>query len=124
MSWQNVFKTAKRLGAPVIVTDHSGNEPLIVLPLEIFESLSGQDSQRTSTKQLAYDPEPNILNESIFEPSQDDQYGKNAKKMAEIKEKTGAKPFESGNGPEIGQTPEFSLEERFYFEPVDDENKK
>lgn len=124
MSWQNVFKTAKRLGAPVIVTDHSGNEPLIVLPLEIFESLSGQDSQRVNTRPLAYDPEPNILNESIFEPSLDEQYGKNVKKMAEIKEKSGTKPFEQANGPETPQTPEFSLEERFYFEPVDDETKK
>lgn len=39
MSLQRVLELARRQGAPVIVTDVAGREPLVILPLEAYEQL-------------------------------------------------------------------------------------
>jgi len=46
MSLQNVFESARKMGVPVIVTDPSGREPMVVLPLEQFEAMNGEEKAR------------------------------------------------------------------------------
>jgi hypothetical protein len=121
MSWQKVFKTARRLGAPVIVTDQAGLDPMIILPLDAYESLLGEPSKpkRPSRDRLG---EPD---ESIFEFAQDESLPvMNFKDLPQPSQKD-EKEAEAGS-PESEEAgnPEISLEERFYFEPLDDEIKK
>ncbi|MCC7357660.1 hypothetical protein IT408_04120 [Candidatus Uhrbacteria bacterium] len=48
MSFQRVFESARKLGLPVIVTDPSGHEPFVLLPLDQFEALTGEsESHKT-----------------------------------------------------------------------------
>jgi len=50
MSLQRVLETARRTGTPVIVTDVAGREPLVVLPLEQFEALTGESKHVATEK--------------------------------------------------------------------------
>lgn len=74
MSWQRVLKTAQRLGAPVIVTDQAGNDPLIILPLDVYDDLAGQakdaDRGRKPTRRSV---EPDERVESVFEMPFEDE---------------------------------------------------
>ena len=47
MSLQRVFESARKLGLPVVVTDPSGREPFVLLPLDQFEALTGETARQT-----------------------------------------------------------------------------
>ena len=44
MSLQRVLELARRQGMPVVVTDVAGREPLVILPLDIYEGLIDEGS--------------------------------------------------------------------------------
>ncbi|MFA6099908.1 MAG: hypothetical protein WC750_03450 [Patescibacteria group bacterium] len=121
MSWSQVFKTARRLGAPVIVTDQAGQDPLIILPLETYDGLVGQGSpaQRQPRTRGA---EPD---ESIFEfQSEEVSSTDNSKNLAKESQKVQNEVEIDGQESEVDGSQEISLDERFYFEPLEDEVKK
>ena len=100
MSLQRVFESARKMGVPVIVTDPSGRDPLVVLPLEQFEAMSGeqlptQNRPATVEKKPAIKIATESLNEAKFVPPQ----------------------FEPSVTPNFSEIPP---EERFYLEPMDD----
>jgi hypothetical protein len=39
MSFQRIFEMVRRQGMPLVVTDEAGKEPVVVLPLEVYEAL-------------------------------------------------------------------------------------
>ncbi len=49
MSLQRVIELARRQGMPIVVTDVAGREPMVLLPLEIYEDLLNEPSP-TSAK--------------------------------------------------------------------------
>lgn len=105
MSLQRVFESARKMGVPVIVTDPSGRDPMVVLPLEQFEALNQADE---SPKTRQTQPIP------AAEPIRIAEKPRNIQKMQEMPLRS-EMPFPQGPGPEI------SLEERFYLEPTDDD---
>jgi hypothetical protein len=40
MSFQRILESARRMGAPLIVTDAAGREPMVVMSLQTYERLS------------------------------------------------------------------------------------
>jgi len=40
MSFQRIFDMVRRQGMPMVVTDSAGKEPVVVLPLEVYEALT------------------------------------------------------------------------------------
>ncbi|MDD5437956.1 MAG: hypothetical protein PHC70_02310 [Patescibacteria group bacterium] len=121
MSWPKILKTARRLGAPVIVTDQAGLDPMIILPLEAYEGLIGEDegAKRPSRSKRGE------IDESIFEiPSEEGMPIMNLDEMPQPSQKDEKLEALKGQESEEGENPEISLEERFYFEPLEDEIKK
>ncbi len=121
MSWQKIFKTARRLGAPVIVTDQAGLDPMIVVPLETYEELIGQGggAERPFRSKKAE------IDESIFEiPSEEEILASDLKNFPKSSQKLQNDMEAQASEAEEGENPEISLEERFYFEPLEDEIKK
>ncbi len=43
MSWKRIFKTARKVGAPVIIADEDGKRPQVILSLDIYEALIEDD---------------------------------------------------------------------------------
>lgn len=105
MSLQRVFESARKMGVPVIVTDPSGRDPMVVLPLEQFEALNQTDEM---PKVRPSAPVP------AAEPVRIAEKPRNIQKMQEM-------PLPSEMSFSQGPGPEISLEERFYLEPSDDD---
>ena len=105
MSLQRVFESARKLGVPVIITDPSGRDPMVVIPLEQFEALADEGTRPT------LEPEKNSTN--IREPILQEI----PIKQVEDKVALRTKQQESASS----FTDEISLDERFYLEPVDGE---
>ncbi len=103
MSLQRVIETARKTGLPVIVTDVAGREPMVILPLEQFESLADGVDKPMSQPEARVIPFSAPLAESEAPPRKD-QAAIHIEKIAE--------PSEDDE--------EISLEERFYLEPVED----
>lgn len=93
---QHVFESARKLGLPIIVTDPSGRDPMVVLPLDQFEAMAEGTpvDRRASLK-----PAP-ILGGM-----------------------TSPMPVLEDLPPSVQENAEITLDERFYLEPVDDESK-
>jgi hypothetical protein len=92
---QHVFESARRLGLPVIVTDPSGRDPMVVLPLDQFEAMAdgGAVPERKGPQKG-----PLPFTETIA-PA----------------------PRMEGISPTSVESAEMSLDERFYLEPVEDQ---
>lgn len=125
MSWQHVFKTARRLGTPVIVTDQAGDDPLIILPLDAYDELVGQAGvEKPVSKPNRRSVEPDERVESVFEiPIEEEPPVLRSKNLAETRQKESTEPVEETDGKEE-EDQGISLDERFYFEPLEDEVKK
>jgi hypothetical protein len=132
MSWQKIFNTARRFGTPVIVTDQAGTDPMVILPFDIYEGLISENGGPNSysvkpknKKSLDRMAEPDASVESILEiPYEDIENQKNGltEPINDIKtiKKTNDLPDRAPDSLEG----DISLEERFYFEPMEDEIKK
>lgn len=132
MSWQKIFNTARRFGTPVIVTDQEGIDPMVILPFDIYEGLISEtgaaDVHQTrykSKKVMDRRAEPDVLTESVLEIPYEDM---------ENQKKGSMEPFDGQNilkkSQDSSEEPMdsleggISLEERFYFEPMEDDLKK
>jgi len=130
MSWQRIFRTARRLGSPVIFTDQAGNDPMIVLPLDDYERLIEQPSDfgPTTSLRVGRQFEPEAEMESLFElPFEEDMPLPNTENLAQKRPKGPVRPVEEEIPDQAKDSPdnqEISLDERFYFEPLEDEDEK
>lgn len=107
---------------PVIITDNSGLDPMVILPLEQFEALIGGEkvAQGGSTSNvlrptIELDPEPSTqdagLDQAIAEMT--------AERLKSRVEEAAVQLEDLAK--QAQENPEISLEERFYLEPLEDE---
>ena len=131
MSWQRIFKAARRMNAPVVLADQGGTDPLVILPLAQYERLLDQSESNVSLDMpSSRRAAPDGRVESVFEdlPMDDllppafktDFLAKDKQKKSE--NQAGDESLDQDGVP--GQGAEISLDERFYFEPLEDEAKK
>ena len=122
MSLQRVLEIARKNGMPVIITDNSGLDPMVILPLEQFEALIGGEkvAQGGSTSNvlrptIELDPEPSTqdagLDQAIAEMT--------AERLKSRVEEAAVQLEDLAK--QAQENPEISLEERFYLEPLEDE---
>ena len=101
---------------PMIVTDIAGREPMVILPFEAYEQLSERGSLPTAVRLPrpveVLRSEPTITQEP--EPVSPVQEG-----VARTSSSTGV-PVRT----ETVEGSEMSLEERFYIEPVEEDEKR
>ncbi len=120
MSWQRILETARRHGLPIVVTDPAGREPMVVLPLEVYEALT--EESPSSIPAPEKDVEAPIRVEAVdnsdsFPPSRvvkkalSDLPADLLKEMAPLPKSA-----------QVGS--EMTLEDRFYLEPVDEEENQ
>ncbi len=126
MSWKRIFKTARRLGTPVIVADEDGNEPVVVLPLDAYEKMSG--SAPEAKRHKVRDEEDDELTAdrmaSIFESAMESLEEENLSKESQKNQNTGMDGVLESEVPGSVLEAEMPLEDKYYFEPLEDEPKK
>jgi hypothetical protein len=106
MSMQRIFNVARKLGTPVIMTDPSGREPLVVLPLDQFEAMAGVSADQVENLPV----EPQVA--PVIQEKSDKNTHNKAKKEPAIlinKELVAA----------VSELEDIPLEERFYLEPLE-----
>ncbi len=113
MSLERVMQSARRLGVPVIVTDPHGKDPMVILPLEQFEALTGDESA-PGPRPIAHvpPPPPRTPDHAQHVSFVDEPETFHAPPMGRFTDE-GVKP--------PPQNPEISLDERFYLEPLDEQ---
>jgi hypothetical protein len=95
-----MLEMARRHGMPLVVTDPNGKEPLVVLPLELYEALVEGVSQPQPAS--IRKPQASVAGEPVVVPVRD-----------------GSTPFAVKPQSEPELMAELSLEERFYIEPLE-----
>ncbi|HEU0051154.1 MAG TPA: hypothetical protein VFQ60_03815 [Patescibacteria group bacterium] len=132
-SWQRILEAARRHGMPLIVTDVAGREPLVVLPFDEFERLTEkevephksentgagigivrkQEEKKTNFGEVKdlVKPVDNLKSKGV---SQSPITLKTI--LQEVAASTESEAVSNGE-----EEAELSLEERFYLEPVDEE---
>lgn len=106
MSLQRIFESARKLGLPVIVTDLSGRDPMVVLPLEQFEAMAGAGEAREPTPiEMPHPSKREMVPESaVISP---------VSLAIEVHSSVPDQVASSSS--------EISLEEGFYLEQIDDQ---
>jgi len=128
MSWKRILQTARRLGAPVIVTDERGHEPLIIMPLDAYESPTGAGRPapifQPPTRSVKFSG-PDDRTAGAFEAMAEfDLPGLDLPLDGEKIKESVVEEEARTSVRAADETAEIPLEDRFYFEPVDDEFKK
>jgi hypothetical protein len=118
MSLQRIFESARKLGVPVIMTDPAGREPLVILPLEQFEAMAGVAVGQTPKPTPK--PAPKPVQKSKEELRVEEILAAQAAEVSEARMEEVATDL-AEQGVQSTETPEITLEERFYLEPTDDE---
>jgi hypothetical protein len=112
MSWKTIFESARRMNAPVIVTDDQGREPLVVLPLAAYEA--SRSHQHVDTSPVRQSGSAKV---SSHEGVRFEAMAEAATESFQRDVQAALADFELPNDE---KTPDISLEERFYLEPLDD----
>lgn len=99
MSLQRVFESARKLGLPVVVTDPSGREPFVLLPLDQFEALTGETERM---------PQKSPSESTDFD-------GKNEEKELHVAKKESSPVRETQSVPVVDSEAGLLTEERFYL---------
>ena len=145
MSWQRIFELARRQKSPLIITDIAGREPLVVLPLEVYERLIDQRRDGSAPSAAISVPvrsevlfsggAPSAVNThehqsvSPMVPSSEDDkirleeiIAPPVRNYSELPQETRTTVPIDASSEEIGGE-DLLLEEKFYLEPLDDEGK-
>jgi len=111
MSLSNILDTARKLGIPVIITNDRGESPQVIMPFEDFASMVGVTTSASKRPRV-----------STTEKDEDEEIAQAladiAREEVERATKREEKPVEM---PSSGK--EEFIEDRFYFEPIDEETK-
>ncbi|MDO8583883.1 MAG: hypothetical protein Q7R83_01760 [bacterium] len=133
MSWQRILETARRHGFPVIVTDVAGREPTVVVPLNEYERLLEQKGMGESPRQpFAGTPTRVQVREKIGSDRPEivkietvDKFEATSAQGPEMTLKEIVREsipiFEEAASSVPKEGEDLSLEERFYLEPMDEE---
>jgi len=119
MSLQRVLETARKTGTPVILTDVAGRDPMVILPLEQFEALTGVSAETAKpAHRTAPVPPRREAKTSVSDPV-DRAFAEMAAERLKNRMEETAIDLET-LADQSTVSAEIPLEERFYLEPVDD----
>jgi hypothetical protein len=118
MSFQRILESARRMGAPLIVTDAAGREPMVVMSLQTYERLSEAAPSVKGSNPVA--PTLTMSEPTVTEFIQTPVSAPAKQESAPVLQEIAIQVMES---PEMAQESEISMEERFYLEPMDEEEK-
>ncbi len=119
MSLQRVLETARKTGTPVILTDVAGRDPMVILPLEQFEALTGVGAETAKPARRTAPAAPHREAKVPIQDPVDRAFAEMAAERLKNRMEETAIDLESL----ADQSPvsmEIPLEERFYLEPEDD----
>ena len=144
MAWQRIFELARRKNTPLIITDIAGREPMVVLPLDVYERMVDAQLAKTFSpgsisvpvQSVPPDPQPTYVSHvdphAVSHPSRSVRSEKIALEgIVDMppSQDVGESPShiasesvaETMNG-EV-ESEEMLLEEKFYLEPIEEEQK-
>ncbi len=104
------------MGAPLIVTDAAGREPMVVMSLQTYERLSEVAPLIKGSNSIV----PTMTEPTVTEFIQTPAVAPSKPESAPVLQEIAIQVMES---PEMAQDSEISMEERFYLEPSDEESK-
>ena len=73
MSFQRIFDMVRRQGMPMVVTDGTGKEPVVVLPFEVYEALMEGGEVKKPVNTPAPDVEISLEERFYVEPLEDQE---------------------------------------------------
>ncbi|MSR85185.1 hypothetical protein EXS71_01980 [Candidatus Uhrbacteria bacterium] len=104
MSWQRILELAREQGMPIIVTDIAGRDSMVVMPLERFEQLANRRSVASPERSVHIE----IKSPQAKQPPPQDL------SADQVNLANFVAPVEAN------AISELSLEEKFYLEPLDE----
>ncbi|MDQ7814514.1 MAG: hypothetical protein RDU25_01780 [Patescibacteria group bacterium] len=110
MSLQRIIESARKLGVPIIMTDPAGREPLVIVSLEQFEAMAGSPQ----------DTMPSRSNSSKLES--DTRFSESEIVTKTIEQEDLPQDIYMEDVPPPPNAKVLTDEERFYLEPLDDQN--
>ncbi len=123
MSLQHVLEVARKNGMPVIITDDSGREPMVIMPLEQFEAMAFSTQAATQSSQFSVPSSQSQKNSALG--TRNSELDNAIAEMAA--ERVRSRMEDAANRLEdlTKQTPSslddgMPLEERFYIDPISD----
>ncbi|MBU1032394.1 MAG: hypothetical protein ABII13_01730 [Patescibacteria group bacterium] len=127
MSLKHVLRTARRNGLPVIITDDEGREPMVILSLDQFESMSGVESMELEDWDYEMDEPEDIGMEDEFNETPY-EFARSADPLIELEKSLVQEPtplprvpdFVQESSPSLSDLSDSPMEEGFYLEPLED----
>jgi hypothetical protein len=120
MSLDHILDTARKLGIPVIITNDRGQSPQVIMPFEDFASMVGVSTppgKRTRvSKAEDNDEEDQKIAQALADMTRETMEYEISKEPEEESERSIQK--------ESNENTEAFMEEKFYFEPLEDEQEK
>lgn len=113
------------MNSPVIVADEAAKEPLVILPLDVYEKMSETADRRPPAQPRLTEAEAEAERmASIFESAMESL---TEEEMPVISQKIESprlaeRRMEAPSAPSLEA--EMPLEDKYYFEPLEDEPKK
>lgn len=117
MSLQRIFELVKRQGLPLVMTDGQGRDPVIVLPLDVYEALvEASGSSANPPGPVSYEQEPVIV--PVRDESSSLSPEANALSESDVESDRIA---DSKADPVPDLLAELSTEERFYIDSLQED---
>jgi hypothetical protein len=126
MQLNRILETAARLGIPVVITNDRGESPQVVMPFEDFAAMAGVqgagslDSARDRLRGQGTGDRTQTRRHEAEEEIAETLANLTAERLAEEARET-ARHYHADKGSEA--TDRSFLEEKFYLEPLEDEEK-
>lgn len=123
MSLKNVLETARKLGIPVVVTDEAGEAAQVVMPFDDFAAMVGAttpvsrkprlntESASTRVTRVPIKREEEEMNRIFADLDRADAKGEKPLSIDDLNRLSESEPSDDP-----------TAEEKFYLEPVDDED--
>ncbi|MBU2566132.1 hypothetical protein KKG46_01070 [Patescibacteria group bacterium] len=134
MSWKKLLRSAKRLEMPIIIADQEGDDPFVLMPLDHYEMLINEEFEGIEDEEfdsISFVPEDVEMRQG--EPDERaagafefiDEMEPETQNLAQNGEKIKTEIVESyQDSREQVVDKGVPLEDRFYFEPLEDQSKK
>lgn len=106
MSFQRIFEAARRMNAPLVVTDPAGREPMVVMTLDAYEQITDGGPSRAARKHQPEALKDEPRQEPMGEPEPVSIPMMGLEEVA----------IEVMQSQEKAQASEISLEDRFFME--------
>jgi hypothetical protein len=123
MALEHVLDTARKLGIPVVITDDRGEAAQVIMPFDDFAAMVGATSPVSGKPRITRSPKPAArgpVTIPIREEADEIVQALNELDIEAIDESL-ASPAPSMESTTEGSKEEGFLEDKFYLEPLNDE---